>query len=158
EARPLLGRATPCVGRERELRALSDLLGECVDEPVARAVLVTAPAGAGKSRLRQEFLRVARLRGEVEVWAANADELRAGSPFALLGAALQRAAGARPSDSLEERQLRIVKLADRHVAAEDRSRVAAFLGEIASAPFPGVMSPALAAARRDPKLMIEQVR
>src|SRR5262249_48573466 len=44
-ARTLLGRAMPFVGRERELRALEGLYDECVAESVARAALVTAPAG-----------------------------------------------------------------------------------------------------------------
>src|SRR6185503_1472711 len=98
--RLVVGRTVPCVGRARELRTLTDLLDECIAESIPRAMLVTAPAGAGKSRLRQEFLRFARLRGGVEVWVANADELGAGSPFALLGGALLRAAGARPGDPI----------------------------------------------------------
>jgi hypothetical protein len=46
EARTLLGRPTPCVGRDRELRTLLDLVEECAAESIAHAVLVTAPAGA----------------------------------------------------------------------------------------------------------------
>ncbi|HEV8320836.1 MAG TPA: AAA family ATPase, partial [Myxococcota bacterium] len=56
EARRLLGRPTPFVGREAELGALEAAFAQCVAEPAARAVLVTAPAGMGKSRLRQELL------------------------------------------------------------------------------------------------------
>ena len=33
------------------------LFAAAVDEPQARAVLVTAPAGVGKSRLRHELVR-----------------------------------------------------------------------------------------------------
>ena len=58
--RTLLGKATVCVGRDRELALLEGTFEECVDEPVARAVLVTAAAGGGKSRLRHEL--VERLR------------------------------------------------------------------------------------------------
>ena len=50
--RTVLGKTTACVGRERELDLLEGTFDECVEEPVARAVLVTAPAGGGKSRLR----------------------------------------------------------------------------------------------------------
>ena len=39
--------------------------GECVTEPVARAVLVTSPPGAGKSRLRHEFMRRLHSQGTV---------------------------------------------------------------------------------------------
>ena len=48
--RTVLGRPTPFVGRERELASLDGLIDECVAESVARAVLVTAPEGLGKSR------------------------------------------------------------------------------------------------------------
>ncbi|XXX72368.1 protein kinase [Sorangium sp. So ce134] len=158
EIRLLLGRTAPCVGRDRELRMLMDLLDECIAEPVARAVLVTASAGTGKSRLRQELLRFVRQRGDVEVWVASADELGAGSPFVLLGDLLQRAAGAGAGDLIEHRQRRLRDLVARHVPEADRARVAAFLGEIAAAPFPAAAHPALAAARREPAIMAEQVR
>ena len=57
KARTLLGKPTPFVGRERELSTLIGTFEECVDEPVARAVLVTGQAGAGKSRMASELLR-----------------------------------------------------------------------------------------------------
>src|SRR5207244_10320720 len=44
ETRPLLGRPTPCVGREQELGTLHLLLGGCAEDG-AVAVLVTAPPG-----------------------------------------------------------------------------------------------------------------
>ena len=37
--RTLLGRPSPCVGRERELNALDGFFQECVSEPMARAVI-----------------------------------------------------------------------------------------------------------------------
>src|SRR5260370_39821859 len=49
-ARTLLGKPTPCVGRERELAALASTFAEVAEERVARAVLVTATPGMGKSR------------------------------------------------------------------------------------------------------------
>lgn len=55
--RTLLGRAVACVGRERDLQSLSAAFREAVDEAQAQAVLVTAPAGLGKSRLAHEFTR-----------------------------------------------------------------------------------------------------
>src|SRR5262249_21696137 len=45
EARRLLGRATPCVGRDRELGVLEGLFAGCVEDGAAQAVLVTAPPG-----------------------------------------------------------------------------------------------------------------
>ncbi|HUJ63486.1 MAG TPA: protein kinase, partial [Kofleriaceae bacterium] len=54
--RTLLGRPTPCVGRDRELAVLVGLFEQAASEPIARAVLVTGPAGIGKSRVRFELL------------------------------------------------------------------------------------------------------
>ncbi|HEY0094953.1 MAG TPA: serine/threonine-protein kinase, partial [Archangium sp.] len=56
-SRPLLGKPTPCVGREQELTLLDMAFTTCVEESTAQAMLVTAPAGVGKSRLRHELLR-----------------------------------------------------------------------------------------------------
>ena len=53
--RTLLGQVTPFVGRDRELGQLELIFRESVDEGIARAVLITAPAGGGKSRLRYEL-------------------------------------------------------------------------------------------------------
>jgi tetratricopeptide (TPR) repeat protein len=54
--RTLLGRPTPFVGRDRELQLLQATLRDCVRDGEARAVIVSAVAGLGKSRLRHEFL------------------------------------------------------------------------------------------------------
>lgn len=158
DVRLLLGRAAPCVGRDRELRVLSDLLDECVDESRACGAMITAPAGTGKSRLRHEFLRAVRLRGEIKVWTAEADELGACSPFTLVGEALQRVIGIRPNDTIEERRRKLSERVNRHVRTSERARVTAFLGEISMAHAPEAAHPLLAAARRDPGLMAEQVR
>ncbi len=86
ESRLLLGVATPCVGRERELGLLTGLTEECWGDRVARVVLVSAPAGVGKSRLRHELLRrlAARLEPPLRVWSATGEALSAGSAFAML--------------------------------------------------------------------------
>ncbi|MEY4545596.1 MAG: hypothetical protein RL685_1791 [Pseudomonadota bacterium] len=51
--RRLMGRFTPHLGRERELRTLDGVLDECASESVSRMVLVTGSPGIGKSRLAQ---------------------------------------------------------------------------------------------------------
>ena len=47
QVRTLLGKPTPCVGRDRELAFLDATLAECESDDVARSVLVTGPAGVG---------------------------------------------------------------------------------------------------------------
>ena len=88
--RTVLGKEMPCVGRDRELGTLEALFDECTGEPTARAVLVTSPAGGGKSRVRHEFLERIQGRGEpFEYLVGRGDSLRAGAPFALLGPAMR---------------------------------------------------------------------
>ena len=69
---------------------------------MARASLVTAPAGVGKSRLRHELLRAARgARQRVEIWIGRGDPMSAGSPFgaARAGAPARGAASSTASRS-----------------------------------------------------------
>ncbi|MGK4003969.1 protein kinase [Sorangium sp. So ce1036] len=155
---PLLGKPTPCVGRDRELALLEAAFSHCVDESTPSAVLVTAPAGAGKSRLRTELIRRLRDRGEdMEVWIGRGDPMSAGSAFALLAPALRRAIGLFDGEPLEARQHKIRARVERYGAA-DPARVAAFLGELMGVPFPDGDSVQLMAARRSPVLMSDQIR
>ncbi len=156
--RTLLGRPTPCVGRDRELGVLGGLYEECVNEPRARAVLVTAPAGVGKSRLRYEFLRKLAARPDrPEIWIGRGDPMSAGSPFGLLGRAVRRAAGILDGEPLEARRLKLRARVARHVAVHDLERVAHFLGEVVGVGFSDDVSVQFRAARQDARLMSDQM-
>ncbi|WP_438003013.1 protein kinase [Sorangium sp. So ce321] len=155
---PLLGKPTPCVGRDRELALLDAAFAHCVEESTPSAVLVTAPAGAGKSRLRTELIRRLRDRGEeVEVWIGRGDPISAGSAFALLAPALRRAIGLFDGEPNEARQHKIRARVERYCRG-DSARTAAFLGELIGVPFPDGDSVQLMAARRSPVLMSDQIR
>ncbi|HZF56213.1 MAG TPA: protein kinase, partial [Polyangiaceae bacterium] len=157
--RLLLGKATPCVGRERELGMLRALFTESVEEGTAQAAVVIAPPGVGKSRLAHEFLRELRQKGEaVSVWIARGDAQRAGSPLGMLGQALRSACGIRESEPLEVRREKLSAHVAAWVAPGERRRVAEFLGEIVGAPFPDTESVPLQSARLDAQLMADQVR
>jgi class 3 adenylate cyclase/tetratricopeptide (TPR) repeat protein len=52
------------VGRDRELRTLTDALDEAVESGEPRLVLLFGPAGIGKSRLAREFIEAARVAHE----------------------------------------------------------------------------------------------
>jgi tetratricopeptide (TPR) repeat protein len=185
-ARTLLGRPTPFVGRDVEIDLLSGIFGQCISEPVARAVLVTSPAGMGKSRLRHEFLfEVVRqiemgaepgansppstgreassppmdaARGPVEIWMARGDPMSAGSAFGLLAQALRRTAGLRGGEPIAVRQQKLRTRVERHVAAGNVARITEFLGEMVATPFPDEESVQLREARKDPILMGDQMR
>ncbi|WP_437595124.1 protein kinase domain-containing protein [Sorangium sp. So ce1000] len=158
-ARRLLGRTSPCVGRERELRTLGDMLDECITERVTRAVLVKAPAGAGKSRLLHELLAAASRRDDgLAVWLGRSDMASAGSAFALLSSALRYTTGTRESEPLEVRRQKLADRVGQHVPPKDRARVAAFLGELVATPFPDSELPMLRSARRDPAILGEHLR
>ncbi len=160
-ARRLLGRPTSCVGRDWELNALAGILDECIDEPAARVVMVTAAAGMGKSRLGAEFVSRVRQRGEtVAIWVGRGDSLRAGSTLDLLAQALRGALGIVDGEPLEKRQDKLRARVAEHVPIGDQKRVTEFLGDLVGAPFPddGEERASLRAARQDAQLMSEQMR
>src|SRR5262249_33526732 len=158
-ARTLLGKPTACVGRELELDNLQMLLAECADEPRAHAVLVTAPAGAGKTRLLSELLRRIEQDGPpATIWMGRADPLRAGAAFGLLGLALQGACGIQDGQPIEVRRDKILARVRERIDESEAQRVAEFLGEIVGTPFPDEDSVPLRAARNDAQLMGDQTR
>ena len=153
-ARTLLGRRSPLVGRDRELATLEALWAESADDGIAHAVLVTAPPGGGKSRVRHELVRRVLQRDEhAELLMGRGDSLRAGSPFSMIADAVRRAAGVREGDALPAQREALVARVGRHVAADDVERIAHMLGELAGVPFPTEASEALRAARSDPQAM-----
>ncbi|XXY14755.1 protein kinase [Sorangium sp. So ce216] len=154
----LLGRPTTYVGRERELAMLEAEVERCIDEGAAGAVLVTAEAGMGKSRLRQELIRKLRERGDrIEVWIGQGDPMGAGAAFGLLASALRHALGIVEGEPLEARQRKVRSRVEQHEGL-DVPRVAAFLGELVGAPFPDENDVQLRLARRDAVLMGDQLR
>ncbi|PTL81267.1 serine/threonine-protein kinase [Vitiosangium sp. GDMCC 1.1324] len=158
ESRPLLGRPTPCVGREQELALLELAFGTCVLESAAQAVLVRAPAGMGKSRLRHEFMRRLEREGhQALVLLGRGDPMSAGSADGLLGHALRRLCGVTGAEPLEVRRTRLLQRLSRHLPAPQAQEVAEFLGELCGIPFPDEHSPRLRAARGNPQLLSNQL-
>ena len=165
----LLGKPTRCVGRDSELATLERLFDACRHELAARAVLVTGPAGAGKSRLAHELLR--RLddrrgsrrhgQGQPAVWVAWCDSMQSGAAFAVLGQLVRQAFGVAPDTSPSARRQALDQHLRRvagHLAEDDLRRVAVFLGELIGARFAPDAHWLLAEARHEPMLMYEQTR
>lgn len=100
--RHLLGRVTPCVGRERELSTLRATLEDALDQPASRALLVIGAAGAGKSRLVHELLLLARsTRRPHQVIFARCDAVSAGSAYVMAAETLRAAAGVQRGDAAD---------------------------------------------------------
>jgi eukaryotic-like serine/threonine-protein kinase len=153
------GDAGPLVGRQRELTMLVATLDECIENDVARAVLVTAPAGQGKSRLRHELvLELGRLGRDVLVLLGRGEPLSAGTPFLMLAPALRRIASIDGTESLPEMRTKLCAAVDRVVDGRSAGETAAFLGEIAGVAFPDAELQALRAARREPSLLAQRTR
>lgn len=157
--RRLLGKSTPCVGRERELGTLMALYDECVSEPSARVVLVTGVAGIGKSRLRHEFLQKIESESteEPSIWVAQGDPTRMGATFGLAAELLRCAASLKGDEKIDVQREKIRATVARTTGPEGQ-RIAEFYGELVGAPFPDGSSAMLDAARRDPVLMGGRLR
>ncbi|EPX65420.1 Adenylate cyclase [Cystobacter fuscus DSM 2262] len=154
ESRPLLGKPTPCVGRAQELALLDFTFTSSIEEPGARALLVTAPPGTGKSRLRHEFLRrIERKAPETLVLLGRGDPMSVGATTNLMGQALRRLCGTSEASNLEVRRQRLYQRVSRHVHPSEAQENADFLGELCAIPFPEKQSPRLRAARQDPRLV-----
>jgi hypothetical protein len=115
-----------CFGRDRELATIAALYDECADEPSARAALLVGVAGAGKTRLVAEAVARARAARDATVWAANAEPLGHGSPYALVARLVRAAAGVRGDEGPEAQLAKITDLAARH-AGPGAPRVGAAL-------------------------------
>ena len=155
----LLGHATPCVGRARELAMLEGIFAGCVSEPAGSGVLIVGEAGSGKTRLRRELTEALRARGErVEILAGAGDSIGAGSPFRLIADAVRRAAGIREGEPLDERRKKLRARLARHLDEGSVERVVVFLGELAGTPFPDEGDLALRAARDSARIMGDAMR
>jgi tetratricopeptide (TPR) repeat protein len=156
--RTVLGKEIPCVGREREITNLLSYWAESSGEPVARAIIVTAPPGGGKSRVRHELMERIQSRGEpFQFLVGRGDSVRAGTPYAVLGPALRSVLGLQGGEPPAVQQKRLVTHVERVIPGPPARKVAAFLGEIADIKFPDDDLPQLKAAREDPRLMADQV-
>ncbi|WP_437720284.1 protein kinase domain-containing protein [Sorangium sp. So ce861] len=158
-ARTLLGKPSPYVGRERELRSLLELVEESFTERRAAAALVTAAAGMGKSRLRHELVQALRQRhADLDLGVARGDAIGAGSAFAVLAGALRGALGVAAGEAVEVRREKLARALGRLFPAEEQLRVAGFLAELLGVALPDDDLPALRAARQSPALMAESIQ
>ncbi len=159
DARKLLGRPSPYVGRDRELRMVEALVTASFDEGIARAVVVVGAAGMGKSRLRHELTtHLTALRPDVVLEVGRGDQLAQGSPFFVIASALQRTARITAGEPHAVRRQKLEDTFGRHLAPDKQRHVLEFLGEMVGIPYPDDQSPKLRAARQSPALMVDRIR
>ncbi|MFO0547322.1 MAG: protein kinase [Polyangiaceae bacterium] len=156
--RLLLGKPTPCVGRARELRALTQLYEDVARESEATFALVTGAAGMGKSRLLLEL--VARL-GDAQptplVWVGRAEPMSAGSPFALAASIVRAAIGASRGERRETVEEKLRARVQARLRGREAERVVEFLAELLGVGLDDTNRGELLAARHDPMLMGDQI-
>ncbi len=136
EARPVLGQHSPCVGREKELQLIEATVEEVVEECAPRAVLLVAPPGVGKSRVRREVMARLEGRPELKLLLARCDVGTRLSSFAVIQQWLQGGVGRELTtvhDAKARWELFRASLVDRVVSADELSSegAIAFLGELA---------------------------
>jgi serine/threonine protein kinase/tetratricopeptide (TPR) repeat protein len=157
-ARQLLGRATPTVGREKEIALLLGIYNEMAEDGTPRAALVTGPAGIGKSRVRAEMMaRLETAARRPESLLCRGDAMSRGSSLSALGRALRALMGVHDGEQPHE-QITKVK---NHVAVRlprTLRFLAAFLGELIGVPFPDESDEPLRAARASAQLMQSRMR
>jgi tetratricopeptide (TPR) repeat protein len=147
--RTLVGRHIPCVGRDREIGALSALYQECASELVARVALVSGPAGIGKSRIRDELLtKLARAEPRPEILLARGSPLAESSAFGLLAPAIRRLAGILDGEPAADQRAKLGARIGRRAPA-----AVAWMGELSG--IPGEGSPT---APRDAMLTFDSMR
>jgi serine/threonine protein kinase/tetratricopeptide (TPR) repeat protein len=155
--RTVLGKEIPCIGRDREVRELDGLFEVCVEDEVAQAIVVTGPAGCGKSRVVYEFLERTRDSGHsFELLIGRGDPMRLNVSLGLIGQALRGAAGITGTEPDDVQRKRLLAHASRFLPGQTAATTVAFLGEIANIRFPDDDLPQLQAARRDARLMADQ--
>lgn len=162
EARPVLGRSASCVGRDKELRLIESTLDECVSESSHRAIVLVAPPGVGKSRVRREFIERASGRDDARILVARADVGTQSVTLGILAAWIEAAHGPfakAPAERWQKLRSSVCALLTQGgaMSVPHAESIAEFLGEIAGVAPPSP-SDTLLDARSNPRDMRERLQ
>ncbi len=159
QARTLLGKPMPFIGRDAELQQICRLIEQTERDRTARAVIITGEDGVGKSRLRQEIVHWIGARNRpVEVWIGQCDSIAAGASFGPLAKAIRRISNLTAGEPLAVAHRKLRARIGRHVDPLRAATVTEFIGELAGLPFETEGRPQLLAARRNSMLMWDSIR
>lgn len=156
--RLLMGRSTPHVGRDREMRLLDEALNECVVDRVSRLVIVTGSPGIGKTRLASEWLARGGRGGRVRTLFACANPSSAGSAWALVRQLIRDAADLREAEPVGVQLKRFRDHLAQVLGETAEEWTLELLSEVAGLVNDQQPSSFLLAARSSPEVMREQVR
>ncbi len=133
------GLEAPMLGRNAELRAVRDLFHAVADRRVPRLVLVSGPAGVGKSRLGWEFEKyVDGLAAEVWWHRGRCLSYGEGVAFWALAEIVRQRLGIAEEDPAEVAAGKLASGLDRFVAdADERAYVGVRLGRLLGVAFAG---------------------
>jgi tetratricopeptide (TPR) repeat protein len=138
---------------------LETQLWSCINESEPLGLVLTAPPGVGKSRLRHEFLRrIEKQNVGITMLMGRGDMMSAGAPFGILAHALRQLCNIQSSEPLAAQQAALRQRALQHLQPPHRERALAFLGELCGVSFADIAVSELHAARRDPQIMRESIQ
>ncbi|MEX1265033.1 MAG: adenylate/guanylate cyclase domain-containing protein [Actinomycetota bacterium] len=133
----------PLVGREKELARLWQALDHATSERTSHLFTLLGPAGVGKSRLVNEFLR--RIGGSATVLGGRCLSYGDGITYFPLSEAVQQAAG---TDEVDDRAAVVRKLRVLLDGAEGADRIARLMGGLLGWSEPGEADEAFWAVRK----------
>jgi class 3 adenylate cyclase/tetratricopeptide (TPR) repeat protein len=133
------GLEAPLTGRDAELRTIRELFHAAVERQVPRLVLVSGPAGVGKSRLGWEFEKYTDgLAAEVWWHRGRCLSYGEGVAFWALAEIVRQRLGIAEEDLAEAAAAKLKDGLDQFVAdPAEQAYVGARLGRLLGVPFPG---------------------
>ncbi len=162
------GPRVACLGREREIKEITQVLSGAISAAKPSSMVVVGEAGIGKTCVIAELLRLVDERGgivdaegilrPVTIFAAASDPYGRAAPLGVVTEIIRNAANIRCGDEASVRRDKLLQHLARHLDEKHAARIVEFLGELADIPFPDDLSVPLRAARQDARLMGDQLR
>jgi class 3 adenylate cyclase/tetratricopeptide (TPR) repeat protein len=133
------GLEAPLTGRDVELRLIKDLYHASVDRRQPRLVVVSGPAGVGKSRLGWEFEKYVDGLSELTFWhRGRCLSYGDGVAFWALAEIVRQRLGIAEEDAVDDAAAKLVEGVEAHLDdPQERLYVGARLARLLGLPFPG---------------------